>query len=67
MHTELPAERQPVEVRFNADDWQPAVFRHGQFVDMYGLPLDSEKITDWRASEQGMPAPPPRHSGWTQP
>lgn len=67
MGNELPTERQQVEVKFNGDHWQPAVYRYGQFIDAYGLPLDREKISDWRALEKDMPEPTPRHKGWTRP
>jgi hypothetical protein len=67
MHSELPAERQAVEVNFNGISWQPAIFQNGQFVDIYGLPLDREKISDWRALEAGLPEPQPRHKGWVAP
>ncbi|MDR3388251.1 MAG: hypothetical protein P4L92_14475 [Rudaea sp.] len=48
MNNELPVERQLVLVTLDNRDWQPATFRYGQFVDAYGLPLDSEKISNWR-------------------
>ena len=67
MLNELPADRQSVEVRFNDDDWQPAVFRGGQFLDIYGLPLNQDMIAGWRAAERELPASPRRHGGWTQP
>jgi len=67
MQNDLPNERQTVEVSFTGNDWQPATFRHGQFVDRYGLPLDREKIADWRASDLDLDPAPPRHAGWTQP
>ena len=65
MVTDLPAERQSVEVNLDGNSWQPAFFRNGQFVDIYGLPLDRQKISSWRALD--LPAPPLRHAGWTQP
>ncbi len=67
MVTELPAERQTVEVNFDGNAWQPAVFRNGQFVDIYGLPLDRQRISSWRALEHELPSPPPRHAGWVRP
>jgi len=67
MSDELPLERLEVEVRINGHDWQPAVFQGGQFVDVYGLPLDRETISGWRPLDKGLPAPAPRHKGWTLP
>ncbi len=51
MNSKLPVERQLVLVTLDDHDWQPATFRNGKFVDMYGLPLDSEKISNWRPAE----------------
>jgi hypothetical protein len=65
MNNELPQERQVVEVNFNGHGWQPAVYKQGEFVDVYGLPLDRAKITGWRASDQGLPDLTRRHKGWT--
>jgi len=48
MKGELPLERQAVQVKLNDGDWQPAVYQDGQFVDLYGLPLDHLKVTSWR-------------------
>ena len=48
MKGELPLERQAVQVKLNDGDWQPATYQDGQFVDLYGLPLDHRKITSWR-------------------
>jgi hypothetical protein len=48
MKGELPLERQAVQVQLNNGDWQPATYQDGQFVDLYGLPLDHRKITSWR-------------------
>jgi hypothetical protein len=45
---ELPSDRQAVQVKFDNSDWQPATFRRGQFIDLYGLPLDPQKISSWR-------------------
>ncbi|HEY6984507.1 MAG TPA: hypothetical protein VH375_00380 [Rhodanobacteraceae bacterium] len=50
MKGELPMERQAVQVKINDGEWQPAVYQDGQFVDLYGLPLDYRKITTWRPS-----------------
>jgi hypothetical protein len=51
MNNELPVERQLVLVRLDNRDWQPATFQYGQFVDVYGLPLDREKISGWRPAD----------------
>ena len=59
MKGELPMDRQAVQVKINDGDWQPAVYQDGQFVDLYGLPLDHRKITSWRpagGSAGGRPA-----------
>lgn len=48
MKGELPMDRQAVQVKINDGDWQPAVYQDGQFVDLYGLPLDHQKISSWR-------------------
>lgn len=48
MKGELPMERQAVQVQINDGDWQAAVYQDGQFVDLYGLPLDHRKVTSWR-------------------
>ena len=50
MKGELPMERQAVQVKVDDGDWQPAVYQDGQFVDLYGLPLDHKKISSWRAA-----------------
>lgn len=48
MYDKLPEERQAVEVCLNNREWQPATYQDGQFVDVYGLPLDAHKISSWR-------------------
>ena len=67
MLTEFPKERQTVEVNFDGNAWQPAIFQNGQFVDIYGLPLDGQKISSWRVLDGGLPALSPRHRGWVLP
>jgi hypothetical protein len=60
MKGELPLERQAVQVQINNGEWQPATHQDGQFVDLYGLPLDHRKITSWRpagGSANGRAAP----------
>lgn len=48
MNKQLPNEWQPILVKLDNREWQPAIYRHGEFVDIYGLPLDGEKISSWR-------------------
>jgi hypothetical protein len=48
MKGELPMDRQAVQIQLNNGDWQAATYQDGQFVDLYGLPLDHRKITSWR-------------------
>jgi hypothetical protein len=67
MPEDLPQEQQVIEIRFNGDDWQLAVFQHGEFVDVFGLPLDRTRISDWRAANRQLPDPPKRHRGWVLP
>ena len=60
MKGELPLERHAVQVQINNGEWQPATYQDGQFVDLYGLPLDHRKITSWRpagGSTNGRAAP----------
>jgi hypothetical protein len=47
MLDKLPNERQIVEVRYG-NDWQPATYVDGEFIDRYGMPLDPRKISTWR-------------------
>ena len=42
-----PQEFQAVQVRIRDGAWQPAVYRNGQFIDRYGLPLDPRWISAW--------------------
>jgi hypothetical protein len=48
MTDKLPMDRQIIEVRLGTAEWQPAMFRDGEFVDMYGIPLERRKISSWR-------------------
>jgi hypothetical protein len=64
MVSELPGERQLVEVHFDNRDWLSAIYRRGEFVDIYGFTLDREKISSWRAAEADDACEhpvPPRH------
>jgi len=36
-------------------------------VDVYGLPLDPQKISGWRALDMDLPTPARRHKGWVLP
>jgi hypothetical protein len=47
MNNEFPAEGQIVRAKIGNGMWQPATYRCGQFVDLYGLPLDQRKISAW--------------------
>ncbi len=48
MNEQMPSEWQPILVKLDDRKWQPATYRHGEFVDLYGLPLDAERISSWR-------------------
>lgn len=48
MFDKLPNERQPIEVRLG-NDWLPATYQDGQFIDAYGMPLNPHQISSWRA------------------
>jgi len=43
----VPADRQIVEVRIG-NEWQPATYTGGEFIDIYGMPLDRRRISSWR-------------------
>jgi hypothetical protein len=49
MNGQLPDEGQKVQVRLKQGDWQDAVYREDNFVDLYGLPLGLDKVLEWRA------------------
>jgi hypothetical protein len=49
MNGQLPIEGQKVQVKLKEGDWQEAVYRGENFVDVYGLPLGFDKIAEWRA------------------
>ena len=53
MKGELPLERQAVQVQIDNGEWQAATYQDGQFVDLYGLPLDHHKVTSWRPAGGG--------------
>jgi hypothetical protein len=55
MNHETPDEGQRVEVRVGQGRWQAATYRHGQFIDAYGLALDPGRVVEWQAT----PARPP--------
>ena len=49
MNDKLPVDRQIIEVRLGSrDEWQPAIYRDGEFVDAYGITLDRRRISGWR-------------------
>jgi hypothetical protein len=47
----LPMDRQVIEVRLGTDEWQPAMFRDGEFLDLYGIPLERRRISSWRPAK----------------
>jgi len=65
MTRERPQEGEAVQVKLNDGDWQPATYREGQFIDLYGLPLDSRKITRWQHAERSS-LPPAARGGATR-
>ena len=48
MNSERPQEGQDVQVKIGDGGWQSATYQRGQFVDLYGLPLDPHKISEWQ-------------------
>jgi hypothetical protein len=48
MNNQLPNDSQKVQVKLMEGDWQDAVYRENHFVDLYGLPLDADKVLEWR-------------------
>ena len=48
MSDENPLERQMVEVHFDDRAWLSAIYQNGEFVDLFGLPLDRQRISGWR-------------------
>lgn len=56
MKDKLPVDRQIIEVRLgNKDEWQPATYRDGEFVDAYGMTLDRRRIAGWRPASSNAP------------
>jgi len=49
MNGRLPIEGQNVQVKLKDGDWQDAVYGDAKFIDLYGLPLGAEKISEWRS------------------
>jgi hypothetical protein len=49
---QIPTERQLIEVLTSDGRWQIGYFRLGQFVDLYGMSLDTKKISRWRPAEE---------------
>jgi hypothetical protein len=52
-----PTEGQVVQVKIDGGEWQTATFREGHYVDLYGLPLDASKVSEWKL-EARTPARP---------
>ena len=46
----IPMDQQVVEVRLADSEWQQAIYKDGEFVDAYGIPLDRKGISSWRPS-----------------
>jgi hypothetical protein len=51
VNDKLPTDRQIIEVRLGNDEWQPAMFRDGEFVDSYGLPIERKSVSSWRPAK----------------
>ena len=52
-----PVEGQVVQVKIDGGEWQSATYREGQYVDMYGLPLDASKVSDWKPEAKARAQP----------
>jgi hypothetical protein len=48
MLEKLPNDHQVVEVCVNNREWLQATYQNGEFVDVYGVPLDLQTISNWR-------------------
>ena len=48
------------------NNWQAATYRRGQFVDVYGLPLDAQRISEWQAMEPRAQAPRDTLAEWNK-
>jgi hypothetical protein len=48
MYDKVPNDHQVVEVCVNNQEWLPATYQNGEFIDMYGLPMDRGLISKWR-------------------
>ena len=48
MNSQLPIEGQKIQVKLRDGEWQDAVYRNDDFIDVYGLPLSFDKILAWR-------------------
>src|SRR5258705_4773796 len=51
MNDKLPTDRQIIEVRLGNTEWQPATFRDGEFLDLYGMTIDRRRISSWRPAK----------------
>jgi hypothetical protein len=65
MQNETPQEGQDVQVKMGSS-WQEATYRRGQFVDVYGLPLDAQRISEWQAMEPRAQAPRDTLAEWNK-
>ncbi|MEO6690357.1 MAG: hypothetical protein ABIS07_10270 [Dokdonella sp.] len=48
MNKQLPIDGQTIQVKLKEGEWQQATYRDDNFVDLYGLPLEFDKIVEWR-------------------
>ena len=58
---EMPRDQQTVQITLDDQAWQPATYRRGEFVDIYGLPLDRQKIMSWRPLDNNPASNPDIH------
>ncbi|MEO5559732.1 MAG: hypothetical protein ABIO49_07950 [Dokdonella sp.] len=56
MNKQLPIDGQKIHVKLKEGEWQEATYRDDNFVDLYGLPLEFDKIIDWQPLVVDAPA-----------
>lgn len=56
MNKQLPIDGQTIHVKLKEGEWQEATYREDNFVDLYGLPLEFDKILEWRPLVADAPA-----------
>lgn len=59
MNTQLPIDGQTIHVKLKEGEWQEATYRDENFVDLYGLPLEVDKILEWRPVVPAVPSSAP--------